>query len=58
MYKDLGLALEVAKVAGKNILPVGSTVHDIYGDLVKQGLVRLFIYSFINYNSLNYDILL
>eukprot|EP00604_Paraphysomonas_vestita_P003259 CAMPEP_0174821482 /NCGR_PEP_ID=MMETSP1107-20130205/8679_1 /TAXON_ID=36770 /ORGANISM="Paraphysomonas vestita, Strain GFlagA" /LENGTH=263 /DNA_ID=CAMNT_0016038575 /DNA_START=295 /DNA_END=1086 /DNA_ORIENTATION=- len=38
MYKDLGLALEVAKVAGKNILPVGSTVHDIYGDLVKQGL--------------------
>ncbi len=37
MYKDLGLAMEVAKVAGKNIVPVGSTVHEIYGELVKQG---------------------
>jgi hypothetical protein len=34
MYKDLGLAMEAAKVAGKNILPVGSTVHDLYGDLL------------------------
>lgn len=39
MYKDLGLAMEVAKVAGQNILPVGSTVHDLYGDLLQQGWV-------------------
>lgn len=60
MYKDLGLAMEVAKVAGKNILPVGSTVYDIYGHLVQQGychhLVPFVSHSLRRYGSKDFGV--
>jgi len=37
MYKDLGLAMDVARKAGSNIVPVGQTVHGLYGALVEEG---------------------
>ncbi|CAE7570010.1 hibA [Symbiodinium microadriaticum] len=37
MYKDLGLAMDVAHGAGANIVPVGDVVHGIYGSLVNDG---------------------
>ena len=39
MYKDLGLAMDVARGAGSNIVPVGDVVHGIYGSLVNDGYV-------------------
>eukprot|EP00602_Paraphysomonas_sp_CaronLab_P004181 CAMPEP_0185024202 /NCGR_PEP_ID=MMETSP1103-20130426/7177_1 /TAXON_ID=36769 /ORGANISM="Paraphysomonas bandaiensis, Strain Caron Lab Isolate" /LENGTH=315 /DNA_ID=CAMNT_0027557113 /DNA_START=181 /DNA_END=1128 /DNA_ORIENTATION=+ len=37
MYKDLGLALDAANVAGSNIVPVGKTVHGLYGRIMEMG---------------------
>jgi 3-hydroxyisobutyrate dehydrogenase-like beta-hydroxyacid dehydrogenase len=37
MLKDLGLAMDAAKGAGSNIVPVGSAVHGIYSSMVEDG---------------------
>lgn len=37
MLKDLGLALDAAATVGPDTLPIGSSVHGIYTNLVKNG---------------------
>ena len=47
----LGLALDAAATVGPNILPVGSSVHGLYTNLVKDGWVCAYVYDIYDIGS-------